>query len=277
MQIDWITVVAQILNFLVLVWILNRLLYRPVSRALAERRRTIAERLDNAEQARSEAEEQKERLEAEREELDGKRDDLMAQAREDAEEERSRLTREARDEIGERRESWIQDLRAEQADFIARLRSRAAEAFADLARRALADLADADLSDRVATVFARRLEGADDETREALAEAARRADEPPRLIAAAEPSEDVAARLRDAAAGIFGDATQLKFETDPDLACGIVLEAGSRRLSWTLDSYLDALDSEISEALDALGDQSGAGGQEAGERQTGEREDEAAC
>jgi len=277
MQIDWITVVAQILNFLVLVWILNRLLYRPVSRALAERRRTIAERLDNAEKARSDAEEEKERLEAERQELEGKRDDLMAQAREDAEEERSRLTRQARDEIAERRESWIGDLRAEQADFIARLRSRAAAAFAELARRALADLADADLSDRVATVFARRLEGADDETREALAEAARRADEAPRLIAAAEPSEDVAQRLRDAAARIFGDDTQLTFETDPDLACGVVLEAGSRRVSWTLDSYLDALDSEISEALAALGERGATDGQQTGERQTGAKEDEAAC
>ena len=37
MQIDWITIVAQIVNFLVLVWLLNRVLYRPLSRALDER------------------------------------------------------------------------------------------------------------------------------------------------------------------------------------------------------------------------------------------------
>ena len=38
MQIDWITVAAQIVNFLVLVWILQRLLYRPVTRAMARRK-----------------------------------------------------------------------------------------------------------------------------------------------------------------------------------------------------------------------------------------------
>ena len=37
MPIDWFTVVAQILNFLVLVWILKRVLYGPVLRAIAER------------------------------------------------------------------------------------------------------------------------------------------------------------------------------------------------------------------------------------------------
>ncbi|MER2603590.1 MAG: F0F1 ATP synthase subunit B, partial [Candidatus Competibacter phosphatis] len=30
MQIDWFTVAAQIVNFLLLVWLLKRFLYRPV-------------------------------------------------------------------------------------------------------------------------------------------------------------------------------------------------------------------------------------------------------
>ena len=37
MQIDWLTVAAQIVNFLVLVWLLQRFLYRPITDAMARR------------------------------------------------------------------------------------------------------------------------------------------------------------------------------------------------------------------------------------------------
>ena len=45
MQIDWLTVAAQIVNFLVLVWLLQRFLYRPIVSAMAERENRIETRL----------------------------------------------------------------------------------------------------------------------------------------------------------------------------------------------------------------------------------------
>ena len=55
MLIDWFTVVAQILNFLVLVWLLKRFLYKPVLDAIDAREKGIATKLADAEAKEAEA------------------------------------------------------------------------------------------------------------------------------------------------------------------------------------------------------------------------------
>ena len=51
MQIDWFTVVAQIVNFLTLVGLLKKFLYGPIIRAMDDRERRIASRLEEANDA----------------------------------------------------------------------------------------------------------------------------------------------------------------------------------------------------------------------------------
>ena len=43
MLIDWFTVGAQVLNFLILVWLLKRFLYRPILHAIDAREQRIAQ------------------------------------------------------------------------------------------------------------------------------------------------------------------------------------------------------------------------------------------
>ena len=56
MSIDWITVAAQIANFLVLVWLLKRFLYRPILDGIDAREAEIAARMGEAAKAREKAE-----------------------------------------------------------------------------------------------------------------------------------------------------------------------------------------------------------------------------
>ena len=55
MQLDWTTFTLEILNFLVLVWILKRFLYKPVMAAIAQRRLTIEQSLSEASATQEEA------------------------------------------------------------------------------------------------------------------------------------------------------------------------------------------------------------------------------
>lgn len=48
MQIDWMTLVLEIINFLVLVWILKRFLYKPVMEAIAARQMRVEGKLAEA-------------------------------------------------------------------------------------------------------------------------------------------------------------------------------------------------------------------------------------
>ena len=48
MLIDWFTVGAQVLNFLILVWLLKRFLYKPILNAIDAREKRIAAELADA-------------------------------------------------------------------------------------------------------------------------------------------------------------------------------------------------------------------------------------
>ncbi|MEZ4640979.1 MAG: hypothetical protein R2856_39490 [Caldilineaceae bacterium] len=58
MLIDWFTVIAQIINFVVLLLLLRRFLYGPIIRAMDEREHHIAEELAAAECKQQQAEQE---------------------------------------------------------------------------------------------------------------------------------------------------------------------------------------------------------------------------
>ena len=62
MLIDWFTVVAQIANFAILVWLLKRFLYRPVLDAMAAREKRVRETVAAADRQKAVAEEESNRL-----------------------------------------------------------------------------------------------------------------------------------------------------------------------------------------------------------------------
>ena len=56
MELNWTTVILEIINFLVLVWILKRFLYRPVLQVIEERRARIEATLAEAKEQQEAAE-----------------------------------------------------------------------------------------------------------------------------------------------------------------------------------------------------------------------------
>lgn len=55
MELDWSTFFLEIINFLVLVWLLKHFLYEPVQKVVAERRASIEAQLNEAQAAQEEA------------------------------------------------------------------------------------------------------------------------------------------------------------------------------------------------------------------------------
>ena len=60
MLIDWFTVIAQVVNFLILVWLLKRFLYRPILNAIDAREKRIAAKIADADAKEAEAQKQRE-------------------------------------------------------------------------------------------------------------------------------------------------------------------------------------------------------------------------
>src|SRR5689334_11847594 len=96
MLIDWFTVGAQALNFIILVWLMRRFLYKPVLKAIDAREKKIAAELADAAAKEAEAQKQRDEFQQKNEELDQQRAALLKKATEEAGAERHRLFDEAR-------------------------------------------------------------------------------------------------------------------------------------------------------------------------------------
>jgi len=253
MQVDWFTVVAQIVNFLILVYLLKRFLYGPVVSAMERREERVTGRLRDARQSQDEAERKAAELQRERDELEARRQELLDEAREQADERRRQLLDEIRDEVEEVRERWRQDVEREKEAFVRDLRGEAASWIAAAARRALSELADAELEDRIVGVFAERLRKLSAEEGRSLAEAVRDGGEPLRVVTTFSVPEPQREALREAIQEQLGEEIELRFAESADLVCGIELRTPGRVVAWSVDGFLGDLGERLEDALEQVG------------------------
>ena len=246
MLIDWFTVLAQIVNFLILVFLLHRFLYNPILNAMAQREQRIADDLETAERKRREAREEIESYQQKKAELDEKRQELLRQAEEDAEEKRRDLLQKARTETEEIRTRWQRAIEQEKESFLADLRRRVSQETYRIIRSALADMADVALEERIVTVFLERLSELPDSEQEALANETA---DSWKVNSAFDLPAEQQEEIRQVVEEVVGYNGRLDFNTQPDLIAGIELVAAGHKVAWSLDSYLDNLEEAFADLL----------------------------
>ena len=96
MLIDWFTIGAQTLNFIILVWLLKRFLYMPILNAVDAREKRIAAELADADAQKAEAQEERDQFQRKNEEFDQQRATLLSKATDEAKAEHQRLLDDAR-------------------------------------------------------------------------------------------------------------------------------------------------------------------------------------
>lgn len=251
MQVDWITVAAQIINFLVLVWLLKRFLYGPIIKAMDEREARIAERMRAAEKEREAAASETTRYREMQQEMEERRDQLMRAAQAEADGLRKSLQFDARKQVTNQHEEWLTDLAAEQTDFLDDVRERTAEAFSQMARRALGDLAGAELDEQIVRRFERTLRELSDDELDKIKSFARRDD----AQVVVRTGFDLSAKRRNELSMTIKELLSadvgIVFEHSPTLICGVELRAGGQLVRWSLDSFLDGMEGDLREALEA--------------------------
>ena len=245
MLIDWFTVGAQLLNFLILVWLLKRFLYKPIIEAIDIRERRIAAELADAAAKKIAADKERDEFRSKSKALDEQRGALLAKAADEAAAERERLIAQARSEAAVLRANQESALRHDQMKLncdIARLAQ--GEVFA-IARKAMADLADAGLEERMGEVFTRRLREMDAKAKESLAAALATGSEPAILRSTFEMPPKERSTIQNALNEAFAADVKIRFETGPGALCGIELTANGQKLAWSVAEYLAALEQKV--------------------------------
>jgi F-type H+-transporting ATPase subunit b len=251
MLIDWFTVAAQALNFLILIWLLKRFLYGPILRAIDAREERIAAELADADAKRAEAEHEREQYRSRIEEFDRQRTALWRDATDEVTAERRRLLAEARrdaEALGARRK---EALLAEARNLDRVIGSRVQGEVLAIARKALMDLATMSLEERICEVFTRRLRDIDDEARTLLREALVTTAEPALVRTAFDLPAELRAKIQAALHEAFSAEVRVRFETAAELIGGIELTASGQKLAWSVADYLGSLEKGVAELVNA--------------------------
>ncbi len=213
MLFDGFTVCAQLVNFLLLVWLLKRYLYRPILDAVDAREKLIATQLSEAEGQKAAALQERRQLEVQNEHFTEQRESLLRTATEEVERERLKLLADARREADALRAGFAMKL-------------------------ALRDLADASLETQIVQILAQKVQSLSAEGKAALQGQVHQPDHPvivkSRFELGAQPREQIQAILDS-----LGQAErEVKFETNPDLVCGVEVLVNGHKVVWSVSDYL---------------------------------------
>ena len=249
MLFDWFTVGAQALNFLVLVWLMKRFLYKPILDAIDAREKRIALALLDAALKQTAAQKERDEFHSKNAEFDQQRNELLSQVKDEIEAERQRQLDQARQAADalrvKRQDALTSELQSLQRNIVRRSRE---EVFA-IANKVLTDLAGTPLEQRMAEVFTRRLRALDGKAKETLGAALKTAPEPAVVRSAFALPADERAKIQNVINETFSVDVHLRFETAPDLVSGIELTANGQKVAWSIADYLTALKTGIGELL----------------------------
>ena len=245
MEINWFTVVAQIINFLILVWLLKRFLYQPVLDAIDAREQKISAQLKDAAEQKAEAQKAHELLQHKNQQFEHERSTKMAEVEEQINAEKARFFAQARDESNVLRAKYEAALKQEEQDIIANLKRKTRDEVFAIAGQALADLADTELEQRLVAVLIHKMQALDDGSKEKLKNALRHKDQGIVIKSVFELPDSAKLALEKAISAISGLAHDIEYQFAPELVSGIEINAKNYQLSWSIESYLDALKADV--------------------------------
>jgi F-type H+-transporting ATPase subunit b len=249
MLIDWFTVGAQVLNFVVLVWLMKHFLYQPVQDAIAAREKRIADQIADAAAKEKQAATEHKTFEDKNAAFDQQRAGLLDKATADAKAEGLRLADEAQKAALALAAKHEHALARQAAHLQQTIAGRAAQEVFAVARKTLSDLANADLESRMVEVFTQRLRELPGPAKAQLAAALKPGGEPALVRSHFALPADQQKAIQDAVNVCFSAAVPLRFETAGDAVCGIELSAGGQKLAWTIDEYLRDLQHKVAALL----------------------------
>jgi F-type H+-transporting ATPase subunit b len=244
MSFDWWTLALQAANFLILAWLLQHFLYRPVLAVIDQRRAATRRVIAEADAAKAAAEATRSDLEGQRGAIAQEREralqDACRHGQDEAEKvlaaahrEADRVVAEARAQIGR-----------ERAEADAALRARASDLALEIARRLLSDAAGGDLTAALLERTLARLRTLPAHERRALIGAL--ADGAAVRVVTAQPLEETAAeRCRAALRELLGDGIPVAFADDPALLAGAELRFPHSVMRGSWQGSLDEIAAEL--------------------------------
>jgi len=242
--IDTVTLFFQIVAFLILIYLLNRLLFRPIRKTLDARAQRIQEGLEEGERVKQQAVRADEEYQARMGEAQRRAQEIGEQSRERARHEREELLEQARGEAQQIRQDARTQVEMERRDMARETRRQVAGLAVLAAGRVIGETLDVGKHRRLVEQYVASLDAPLEELERSLATAPAGTVGAVQVRSAAPLAEEAQKAIRDRVARAFGPV-QTTFGTDPALIGGFVLQAGDQVVDLSVARRLRDLFHEI--------------------------------
>ncbi|TLP72852.1 F0F1 ATP synthase subunit B [Maribacter sp. ACAM166] len=241
MEINWFTVIAQIVNFLILVWLLKRFLYKPVLKAVDERKKKIEARLEDAAMRKAEAKKDKDLFRQKNEDFDKERTAKMNLAQEDVNSEKERLFKKVRNESNALRSKFENSFKQRKQELTDSLKRKTKDEVFAIVGKTLSDLANANLEDQVIHVFIKKIDNLTEVEKSKFIHALNDKHNPVAIKSVFDLSASSKQKLEKAIGQFAEKQLDFNYKLEAELLSGIEIETASHQMSWNIESYLDSL------------------------------------
>ena len=249
MKIDWFTVIAQVLNFVVLVWLLKKFLYKPILKAIDDREKKIASQVKDANHLKAEAKKEQDDFTKKNADFDQQKKALMDKAVADVAAQRQKLLDEAKDaanKLSAKLEAASKEKQKTEQTEIAQKTQK--EVFA-ITRKALTEIASESLEEQSIGTFITRLNESKDDEKKKFIDAFKSNANTILVKSAFDIPVKQQHDITKAVDAVLGTKAPLQFKTAPGIISGIELTTNGYKLAWSFSEYLDSLEKKFSETV----------------------------
>jgi F-type H+-transporting ATPase subunit b len=244
MRFDLTTFLFQMVNFIVLLFILKRLLYKPVREIIEKRRALIEKTVQDAEKTKLDALELREKYQKEMDQLKDVRGQTLERLQQEVMEEKKKMLRTAEEEAGRviEREKAIFD--TEKKRLQTELKDEAVDTACVLAEHLLKDLSDEELHK---AIFRRLLKGLE----ETVPDLSGIKDEPLRLeLASAYPlSKEELGEFSTTLESLLSRKVVVDTSIDENLIAGTRMKAYDKVYNFSLSGQVDLFRGRLRETV----------------------------
>jgi F-type H+-transporting ATPase subunit b len=233
-ELTWSTFVLEIINFLVLVWILKRFLYQPVLDVIARRRAGIEKVLADARALHADAEQLQKQYEGRLAEWDQERQQARADLARELDAERTRKMAELQTSLEQAREKARVTEEHRQADAMRKIEETALVQGSRFAARLLEQASGPDTEARLVDLVIAELSRLPSERIVVLHNSYGKTTKAIEVISAFPLADEQRKRLTQALAKVTSADTPLQFKQDNKLVAGVRITIGA----WVLGANI---------------------------------------
>ncbi|HTX55696.1 MAG TPA: F0F1 ATP synthase subunit delta [Candidatus Acidoferrales bacterium] len=227
MALSWSTFLIEIVNFVVLVWLLTRFLYQPVKSAVARRQKAIAGEMQRAQELAAKSDALEKQYENRLVDWEGEKAKLEAAFENEMTAQKATREQQLEAELARKRGQEEAAARTREAENSRELEKRAAEKAVAFASALLARIASPEVEKRIVDVALADLTSLDDDDGATLARSQVNGSGPV-VVATRYPLDDARrSALIQALTRVTGRALEIHFEERDNLVAGIRIDLGT--------------------------------------------------